>query len=287
MIGTYSDHGPARIGSSVVLDPASVLRIRGSPDTIVKSVTPARTVMLPNRLIAGWCLGVLAVSTGAVAKPSGFGVAGSLPAELSESPAASTSLPILPVPAADSPAVKGPTATTPTTVRVAQDAAANIPNSANVSLQMSPDRSVSVGTKISFRVTTRKPGYLILVDIDANGNMSQIFPSPEMIVQSREAATNLIRPGEPLLIPNSAAKRSGFEYVITRPTGEATLVAILSDRSVQIIDLPDNTQKLRSEAEIISYLTRWTRELRVPDPGTGKLQPSNWSFDIKKYSIKP
>jgi len=26
--------------------------------------------------------------------------------------------------------------------------------------------------------------------------------------------------------------------------------------------------------------------LRVPDPGTGKLQPSNWSFDIKQYSIR-
>ena len=36
-----------------------------------------------------------------------------------------------------------------------------------------------------------------------------------------------------------------------------------------------------TEAETIGYLTGWTSELRVPDPGTGKLQPSNWSFDIK------
>jgi Domain of unknown function (DUF4384) len=163
---------------------------------------------------------------------------------------------------------------------------ANIPNTANVSLQMSPDRSVSVGTKISFRVKTKKPGYLLLVDIDANGNMSQIFPSPEMIAQSQEAAANFIKPGEELLIPNSAAKKRGFEYVITSPTGEAALVAILSDRRVQILDLPDNTQKPRTEAETIGYLTEWTSELRVPDPGTGKLQPSNWSFDIKQYSIR-
>jgi len=163
---------------------------------------------------------------------------------------------------------------------------ANIPNTANVSLQMRPDRSVSVGTKISFRVTTKKPGYLLLVDIDANGNMSQIFPSPEMIVQSQEAAANFIKPGEELLIPNSAAKKRGFEYVITSPTGEAALVAILSDRRVQILDLPDNTHKPRTEAETIGYLAGWTSELRVPDPGTGKLQPSNWSFDIKQYSIR-
>ena len=236
--------------------------------------------MLPNRLILGWCLGVLAVSIGgaAVAKPSGIGPTAFLPAEFpSFESTVSTSLPIPPVPPA---------------MRVTQNASdrnnamANIPNTANVSLQMRPDRSVSVGTKISFRVTTKKPGYLLLVDIDANGNMSQIFPSPEMIVQSQEAAANFIKPGEELLIPNTAAKKRGFEYVITSPTGEAALVAILSDRRVQILDLPDNTQKPRTEAETIGYLTGWTSELRVPDPSTGKLQPSNWSFDIKQYSIR-
>ena len=299
----FSNHDPARTGSSVVLDPAFVVGTRGKTETTVKSVTPARAVMLPNRLIVGWCLGVLTVSTAAMAKSSGFGSTGSLPAELFESRAASTSPAIPLAPIADTPTADTPTADTPTAmspaavgsaaVRVAQNAsnrnhaAANIPNTANVSLQMNPDKVVSVGTKISFRVTTKKPGYLMLVDIDANGNMSQIFPSPEMIVQSQEAATNLIKPGEALLIPNSAAKRSGFEYVITPPTGEATLVAVLSDRPVQIIDLPDNTQKPRGEAETIGYLTKWTSELRVPDPGTGKLQPSKWSFDIKQYSIKP
>jgi len=214
--------------------------------------------MPPNRLIAGWCLGVVAASSaGAVAKSAG-------------------SPPIPPAPAA----MRGAQNPSDRT-----NALANIPNRAGVSLRMSPGQSVSVGAKVSFRVTTRKPGYLLLVDIDANGTMSQIFPSPEMIAQSQEAATNLIKPGEELLIPNSAAKQRGFDYVITPPAGEATIVAILSDRRVQIIDLPDKVEKAQSAAETISNLTRWTSELRVPDPGTGKLQPSNWSFDIKPYAI--
>jgi len=221
--------------------------------------TSERPVMLPSRMILGWCLGMVAVSTGGVLAKS------------------SRSLPNPPVPA---------------TTRGAQDPSdrsdvlGNIPNTASVSLRMSPGQSVSVGTKVSFRVTTRKPGYLLLVDIDANGTMSQIFPSPEMIVQFQQAAANLVKPGEELLIPNSAAKQRGFEYVITPPTGEATMVAILSDRRVQIIDLPDKVEKPRSAAETISSLTKWTSELRIPDPRTGKLQPSNWSFDIKPYSIR-
>ena len=74
---------------------------------------------------------------------------------------------------------------------------------------MSPDQSVSVGTKISFRVTTKKPGYLLLIDIDANGKMSQVFPSPEMIVQSQEATTNFIKPGEEF----TALWGSGYDKV--------------------------------------------------------------------------
>jgi hypothetical protein len=237
--------------------------------------------MLPNRLIVGCCLGVLVVPiAGAAERSTGDGPAKLARAELPwfESFAASTLPPIQ---------------FTSRAIRIAQNTSdrnnilPNNSNTANVSLQMSPDQSsVGVGTKISFRVTTKKPGYLLLVDIDANGRMSQIFPSPEMIVQSQEAAANFIKPGEELLIPNSAAKKRGFEYVMTPPVGEAAVVAILSDRRVQILDLPDSAQRQQTEAETISYLTEWTSKLRVPDPGTGKLQPSNWSFDIKQYSIK-
>ncbi len=241
--------------------------------------------MLANRLSLGACLGLgaLAVSIGgAAAKPPGIGPAGFLPTEFPSfgSFAASISSPIPLVP----PAMK--VAQNASERKSSADIPNTAPNTANVSLQMSPDQSVGVGTKISFRVTTRKPGYLLLVDIDANGNMSQIFPSPEMIVQSQEAAANFVKPGEELLIPNSAAKKRGFEYIITPPIGEAAVVAILSDRRVQILDLPDDARKPRTEAETIGYLTGWTSELRVPDPDTGKLQPSNWSFDIKQYSIR-
>lgn len=161
-----------------------------------------------------------------------------------------------------------------------------IPNAARVSLKMIPEKTVDIGTKVMFRVTAKKPGYVLLLDIDATGRMSQIFPSPEMIVASEEAAMNFIRPGEELSIPNAAAKKTGFEYVVTPPAGQAAIIAILSERRVQILDLPDTGQKSRPNADIISDLEKWTNALRIPDPATGKLRPSNWSFDISSYSIK-
>jgi uncharacterized protein DUF4384 len=162
----------------------------------------------------------------------------------------------------------------------------SVPNPANVSLQMFADESAGVGSKVSFRVTAKKPGYLLLVDIDANGRMSQIFPNPELIAKSEEAAMNFVKPGEAMLVPNAVARKRGFEYVMTPPLGATAVVAILSDRRVQILDLPDTTQNTRSAAETLTLLTEWTRQLRVPDPETGRLEHSNWSFDIKSYRIQ-
>ena len=64
------------------------------------------------------------------------------------------------------------------------------------------------------------------------------------------------------------------------------IVAILSERRVQLLDLPDIQRKSQGPADTLSYLSDWTRQLRVTDSGSGKLVPNNWSFDIKSYSIK-
>jgi len=159
-------------------------------------------------------------------------------------------------------------------------------NAASVSLQMPPDKTVGVGAKVAFRVPARKAGYVVLVDVDAAGRMTQIFPSPELLAQSGEKDINFVRPGEELQIPPAAARQRGFEYVITPPTGAAAMVAIWSERRVQLLDLPDMPRRLQGPSDALSYLAAWTSELRVPDTSSGKLLPSNWSFDIKAYSIQ-
>jgi hypothetical protein len=159
-------------------------------------------------------------------------------------------------------------------------------NAASVSLQMIPDKTVGIGGKVSFRVTARKAGYVVLVDVDAAGRMTQIFPTAELLAQSGDKDINFVRPGEELQIPTPAARQRGFEYVITPPTGAAVMVAVWSERRVQRLDLPDMPRKLPNQTDALNYLAAWTSGLRVPDGSSGKLLPSNWSFDIKAYSIQ-
>src|SRR5262249_30527317 len=112
------------------------------------------------------------------------------------------------------------------------------------------------------------------------------FPTPELLAQSDQRDINYVKPGVEFVVPTPAARQRGFEYVISPPTGSATVVAILSERRVQLLDLPDTPPKLQGQADALSFLSAWTSELRVPDTGSGKLLPNTWSFDIKPYSIK-
>lgn len=159
-------------------------------------------------------------------------------------------------------------------------------SAAVVSLELMANGPIEVGSKVSFRVTARRGGYLLLVDIDAAGKMTQIFPSPELLAQFDDADMNAIKPGETLILPPTAAAARGFQYIIAPPTGAAAVIAILSEKRVQLLDLPDLPQRLDTEADVTNYLAKWTNELRIPDNTTGKLGTNNWWFDVKSYVIK-
>jgi hypothetical protein len=161
-----------------------------------------------------------------------------------------------------------------------------VANTAELSIELLPSVDVAVGTRVSFRVTSKRPGYLILVDVDADGKLTQIFPAPNNVVGARTQRpdSNHVTPGKPLYIPTSGDVGAGIEYVAAPPTGVAMVVAILGDKPVQIIDLPDVPAALTGQAEALAFLTKFAKELRIP--AGGRLQEAHWSFDAKFYAIR-
>jgi Domain of unknown function (DUF4384) len=158
-------------------------------------------------------------------------------------------------------------------------------NSSDVSVEMT-GRSVNAGTEMSFRVSVAKPGYVMLVDIDAEGKMSQIYPRPELLARFNAPDMNLVKPGAQLQIPTEEQKLQGFKYLVGPPIGSSTVVAILSEKRVQLLDLPDLPHEVKSQADVISSLAKWMDQLRIPDTATGKLEQTNWSIAVKPYAIK-
>jgi hypothetical protein len=165
---------------------------------------------------------------------------------------------------------------------------AKLANPAELAVEILPGPNIVLGSKVSFRVTAKKAGYLILIDVDATGKLSQIYPNPMSLTASADRdGGNLIRPGSPFQLPNPDDRQSRFEFIALPPSGTAMLVALLSDRPVQMIDLPDVPSGLAGSVAAAELLSKAASALRLPDPkGGGAFIEPRWSFDAKFYAIK-
>jgi len=162
-------------------------------------------------------------------------------------------------------------------------------NSAGVVVEILPRTDLRVGEKIALRIATKEQGYLVLVDIDAAGKLTQIYPNRRslLLLQDGQESANLLKPGRPITIPEAGNPFAGFEFVVAPPTGVAMVVAILSDRPVQMLDLPDIPASLVGQGAAIKYLTDWTSNLRIARAdASGPLEEAKWSFDAKLYAIR-
>ena len=55
-------------------------------------------------------------------------------------------------------------------------------NPAGLELAILPNGVLQLGTRVAFTVSTQRPGYLVLVDINAAGTLTQIFPKHAVAV---------------------------------------------------------------------------------------------------------
>ena len=104
--------------------------------------------------------------------------------------------------------------------------------------------------------------------------------------RGRRIGENLKEPGRAITIPHRDDPFAGFEFVASPPAGVAMIVAILSDRPVHLVDLPDIAppQSGRASFDQLFEVARQLRIAREDQPGT--LQEPKWSFDAKLYVVR-
>jgi Domain of unknown function (DUF4384) len=198
----------------------------------------------------------------------------------------------------NAPAVPAPTGPTlaprpqlpgsvPTSGAFANDlSSVNVRNPADLSIDMLPGQAVTVGSRVSFRVTSKQAGYLLILDIDASGKVTQIYPNMVSLLRTSLSNGNYIRPGKPVLIPLPTDPYAGVEYVVSPPSGSAMIVAMLSSRPVQIVDLPDVPQDLLGQSGTLAFLAKRISEVRIQETESGQLGESKWSLDARPYTIQ-
>jgi len=185
------------------------------------------------------------------------------------------------------PSLVAPTAPPPVSTLDIRQTNIRADNEAGLSLAIEPDVELTVGTKVALRVATRKQGYLILVDVDPAGKVTQVYPNRHMLERrDNPEALNLIKPGQPITIPNRDNPYAGFEFVTAPPAGVAMLIAILSDRPVHMLDLPDVTPPGNGQPTF-DQISGLAGRLRIAnEDGSIAPQGPRWSFDAKLYRVK-
>jgi Domain of unknown function (DUF4384) len=164
-----------------------------------------------------------------------------------------------------------------------------VSNNAGLSVNILPGLDVTVGSRVFFQVSTKKSGYLILIDVDARGKLTQIYPNPLSVIGPggvREKS-NFIQAGKSFYIPDRGSAYSGFEFVAAPPVGTAMIIALLSEHPVQLVDLPNVPSQLVGSVSSIDYLSKIADELRIPGrSASDRLQEAHWSFDVRFYAIR-
>jgi len=167
-------------------------------------------------------------------------------------------------------------------------------NAANVSIEILPKEQMEIGSKVLFKVTTQKPGYLILLDVDARGHVTQIYPNlysmsnpgnATMLLPAGATETaNLMKPGKPVLVPDMGNPLARFEYVVEPPSGQGVIVALLSPKPAHMVDIPDVPADQLDPTDEVRHVYNAAKSLRLAQPNAGLIDPQ-WSFEAKVYRI--
>ncbi len=145
-------------------------------------------------------------------------------------------------------------------------------NDAGVAVSFAQGPSLAIGQPVNVQVSTNQGGYLYVVDVLADGKVTQLYPN-EYSLAGRTAAARAPEPSMPkpiqngarLVIPNPRNPYEGFAYKIDGPPGAGKLVAVLSERPLNDVQTPTAPRTFSTRRDALSYLGLLFSNIRRED----------------------
>jgi secreted trypsin-like serine protease len=155
---------------------------------------------------------------------------------------------------------------------------------------LSAGHRVKVNSINSITANSDVGGRLVLLDINAAGEVVQIFPNRYVTAEG----ANLIAKGQTVSIPDPAnpayAGTGGFQAV--KPLGRGRLVAIVAPRGIEISNIVDSPQRIaqgfRQESAPVSYLSNlFDALIAAATSSPREASEQSWAFGETAYDIIP
>jgi hypothetical protein len=138
-------------------------------------------------------------------------------------------------------------------------------NPAGLTIAFDKGDVVSVGDRVSYRVTANQPGYLAIFDLTPDGALTQIFPNERALNSptGRSPEALRLRPDRPRLIPDPRNPYAAFEVVIKEPRGKGVMVAVLSEQPMTGLETPALTKTFATRKQAVVALGKMRNGLRA------------------------
>ena len=135
---------------------------------------------------------------------------------------------------------------------------------------------VTLGETYEFVVESDRGGDLVLLDINAAGELTQIFPNDRSIAGG---VSNRIPAGGAITLPGEDA---GFRFRAAPPRGPGLVIAVVSDGSAQLETLVSRYKDLSVVARPEAYLVEIGEALRRP---AAEGRGAGWRVGTLAYEI--
>ncbi|MEM9707650.1 MAG: caspase family protein [Pseudomonadota bacterium] len=155
-------------------------------------------------------------------------------------------------------------------------------NDAELELSIAGGSALRLGQTITMEARARRPGSLLLLDVDPTGALAQVYPS-----RLSQAGATTISAAAPLVIPSAiGANGRPLALRVTEPTGRGLLLALLIEGDLADIEallpaglaggtVPEASQSLFEVSQALLRL--------AADPEN----PVRWSATYLPYQISP
>ena len=147
-----------------------------------------------------------------------------------------------------------------------------------VRLRIEPGSKLTVGADLDIIVESDRKGDLVVLDINAAGELVQIFPNEHSL---RGGVPSWIGAGQPVTLPG---EKAGFRFKATPPVGSGLLVAIVAQENDRLGELASRHKDLAVVPSPAAYLVEIGETLR---PGSPSVNPgrSGWNIATLEYEI--
>lgn len=162
------------------------------------------------------------------------------------------------------------------------------PRAAKVDLRISQDgrTKIRLGEKLVFRAKSPISGRLILIDINANGEVLLIFPNN--FVKADDVGT--VKAGTTISVPDRGYGFTAFQAV--EPLGKSRMIAMVVPEEFDLSRI-GASQRIRSKGmvpinEPTSYLARLVRQIEkyfTSSRNSGQSQRAKWAYSVTEYEI--